>query len=678
MNSRFTASPFFFSLKTYLAAILALGIAFWQDLQFPYWAMMCVYILAQSQSGMLRMKGMQMVIGSLIGGAIGVAVSILFATSLTAVMVGLTLALMAGMYLANRHRRSDFYVFLLSGITCLLVAMPGLATPDEAFTRAIDRIEDVMVGVCSLIFVDTLLFPRDGLANASALTRKWLDGMRQVAVGVLRGQPIDHQLPAQVVQETLQLTPLGDGMGYEGSSYGWQRGSALLSLVTRGIRIVPVLSSIGDFDRRFGATAAHPDDIGTRELLAQWIEAGCADDARSATLRQRLRPPAAIDPRDRAAAVRLCYRRYLRGIYACYRLMHRAFAQIGQPAPGHVQVPPGARMAPSTFAQVDRAFALRGALCVGLHMALFGALWNATGWDATMAFGMLLSAIFISVATLTSAPLLLMKAIAKITGIGMAIVAFYVVVVLPAVDSFFMLALVLLPALFLLGFQILKLGGVLFAILPMAMLRIGSDGAGATFDTLLGSVIAMYLGIAVAAIANILIPLPSAAASVRWLVKSSVRDMTQTGNRRGADTRRHAWRTLDRFMVIQTRKPASQETQPDDPGMQTLRVLRIGAGLGMLRRWGGTKAERRTIVNATAHTLREYLASRVRTNGPDAVPLPSALEAAFSDAACAAAANAQALRALVEMRVALDAFNRPFNRSLDPPLDRPFVEESRS
>lgn len=657
MNSHFTGSSFFFSLKTYLAAILALGIAFWQSLQFPYWAMMCVYILAQSQSGRLRLKGLHMVLGSLIGGTLGVAASIMFATSLAAIMVALTLMLMGGIYLADRHRRSNFYVFLLSGITCLLVAMPGVATPDTAFPRAIDRIEDVVVGVFSLIFVDALLFAHDGFANASAITHKWLGSMREVAVSVLRGQPVDDRLQTGIIQETLQLTPLGDGMSCEGSSYGWERTRALMSALTNGVRLVPVLSSMVDFDRAFGSAAAHPDDIGTREQLAQWIEAGCPDDDRSAVLRMRLRPAVAILAGDRAAAVRLCYRRYLRGIYAGCRQMHRAFAQFDLPAPGHIHVPAGARMTPATFAQVNWAFALRGALCVGLHMALLGALWDATGWDTTMAFGMLLSAIFVSIATLTSAPLALLKVVARITGIAMAIVALYVLVVLPAVDSFFMLALALLPALFLLGFQILKQGGVLFAVLPMAMLRIGADGAGTTPDALLGSVIAMYLGIAVAMIVNILIPPPSIAASVRWLLKSSVRGMTRIDDRHGADARNYAWHTLDRFMVIQTRRPVLEGAFQKDPGMQTLRALRIGMGMGTLRRWAGTTAERCTIVSALAHTLRERLGAG--STPIAAPPLSYTLDPVLSHAASAPRANAQALRALLEMRVALDAFSRP-------------------
>jgi uncharacterized membrane protein YccC len=660
MISRLAESPVFFSLKIYLAAILALGIAFWQDLPFPYWAMMCVYILAQTQSGRLRLKGMHMVIGSLIGGTIGVAVATLFATSLTAVMVALSLALTAGMFLAVRHRRSNFYVFLLSGITCLLVAMPGVATPDTAFTRAIDRIEDVVVGVFSLILVDALLFPHNGLANTAAVTRKWLGSMREAVVGVLRGEPIDHGLQSAVVQQTLSLTPLGDGMACEGSSYGQERARALMSVVTCGIRLVPVLSSIGDFDRAFGRAAAHPEDVETRELLAQWIEAGCPDDARSAALRLRLRPRVATGASARAAATRLCYRRYLRGIYAGCRQMHHAFMQVGRASPERVHVPPGARMTPATFGHVDRLFALRGALCVALHMTLFGTLWSVTGWDATMAFGMLLSAIFVSISTLTSSPLPMLKGIAKVAGISMTIVAFYVLAVLPAVDSFVMLALALLPALFLLGFEVLKKGGVLFAVLPMAMLRIGSDGPGTTLDALLGSVIAMYLGIAVAVIANILIPNPSVVASVRWLVRASMRGLMRIRDRHGADARDHAWQALDRFMVIQTHLPSLESAIAEHPGMQTLRALRIGQSLGTLRRWAGSASDRRAAVKPLVGALRVNLARWTHKTGSALTsPLLRPLDAAFNHAAAAPASNAQALRALLEMRVALDCLASP-------------------
>jgi hypothetical protein len=139
-----------------------------------------------------------------------------------------------------------------------------------------------------------------------------------------------------------------------------------------------------------------------------------------------------------------------------------------------------------------------------------------------------------------------------------------------------------------------------------------------------------------------------------------VRGLLRIGDRHGADARRYSWHALDRFMVIQTRMPALEAQIPEHPGMQTLRALRIGQGLGALRRWAGAATERRAMVKPVARTLREGVAHWTYKTGPAATaPLSSALESAFNAAAAAAPdAHAQALRALIEMHVALDAFNR--------------------
>jgi hypothetical protein len=550
----------------------------------------------------------------------------------------------------------------LSGITCLLVAMPGVATPDAAFLRAIDRIEDVVVGVCSLIFIDTLLFPQSGLAKASAVTRDWLDSLRKVTAGVLRGEAVDHALQSGIVRQTIQLTPLSDGMSYEGASYGWERAHALMAVVTRGLRLMPVLSSVGDFDRESGKDEAHPADIETRDLLAQWIEAGCPDDARSADLRARLRPRAATGLLDRAAAVRLCYRRYLRGIYAGWRYIERDHTQIDEDLPKRVHVPAGARTTPATIKQVDLRCALRACLCVSVHMLLFGSLWSATGWDDNMAFGMLLSAIFVSLSALVSAPLPILKGIAKVTGIGMMIVSAYVIFVLPAVSSFQVLALALLPALFLLGLEILKAGGVLFAILPMAMLRIGADGPGVTVDTLLCSVIAMYLGIASAMIANILVPQPPLVTSVRRLVRRSVKGVVSVIDDGRADARHLGYDDLDSFLLIQASLPQIEHDLPGQPGWQTLRASRMSGGMSTLRRWAGSVAQRRALLSPVSRALRESLS---RWGGPGALlpasSLDAALDTAFDGIGQESARHAddiQAARVLVEIRVAFASMNR--------------------
>ena len=47
----FTARDWIFAFKVALAALLALGIAFWIDLPRPYWAVVSVYTVSQPLSG---------------------------------------------------------------------------------------------------------------------------------------------------------------------------------------------------------------------------------------------------------------------------------------------------------------------------------------------------------------------------------------------------------------------------------------------------------------------------------------------------------------------------------------------------------------------------------------------------------------------------------------------------
>jgi uncharacterized membrane protein YccC len=58
-----------FAIKTFLAAMLALCIAFSLGLERPYWAMASTYIAAQPLSGATRSKAVFRLFGTVIGGA---------------------------------------------------------------------------------------------------------------------------------------------------------------------------------------------------------------------------------------------------------------------------------------------------------------------------------------------------------------------------------------------------------------------------------------------------------------------------------------------------------------------------------------------------------------------------------------------------------------------------------
>ena len=62
-----------FSINSFVAAMLALYIAFSIGLPRPYWAMLTVYITVQPLSGALRSKAVYRVLGTVMGGVASVA-----------------------------------------------------------------------------------------------------------------------------------------------------------------------------------------------------------------------------------------------------------------------------------------------------------------------------------------------------------------------------------------------------------------------------------------------------------------------------------------------------------------------------------------------------------------------------------------------------------------------------
>jgi hypothetical protein len=298
---------------------------------------------------------------------------------------------------------------------------------------------------------------------------------------------------------------------------------------------------------------------------------------------------------------------------------------------------------------------------VGVQMLVFCLVWQVTGWPPIMGLGLLLGAIFGSIACLTGAPLALLKKMSKTLAITMTVAGVYIAGVLPAVSSFPTLSLALLPAFYLLGIQVLKPGGILFGVLPIALMQLEDKGPGITVDALLSSVIAIYIGVGTAVIAHTLVRQPNVAESVQRLMRATERGLLGVIDRRtSADAFvRDAW---DRFLLIQTRLSSLPDFAERHPGLQTLRISRIARDVDLLSRPTGRASGWLELTDAVLHSLRAGLpglASRA-----DAALVASSSKQQEMDTALnriqtirCPAENFRLQRAILEIQVALDALN---------------------
>src|ERR1700744_4310530 len=128
-----TSRDWLFSVKTFIASMLALYIGLKLELPRPYWAMATVYIVSNPFVGATRSKALYRALGTMIGAAAAVLLVPPFVESpyLFSVVVGLWTATL--LYLAISRRGAGSYVFLLAAYPMPLIALPYLLDSSLVF-----------------------------------------------------------------------------------------------------------------------------------------------------------------------------------------------------------------------------------------------------------------------------------------------------------------------------------------------------------------------------------------------------------------------------------------------------------------------------------------------------------------------------------------------------------------
>jgi uncharacterized membrane protein YccC len=144
------AGEWLFSVKTFIAAMLAVYIALAIGLDRPYWAMATVYIVSQPLTGALRSKALYRLLGTIIGAA---ATIVLVPNLVDAPeLLCAAFALWTGfcLYIAQLDRTPRSYVFLLAGYTAAFIGFPTVTAPATIWDVAVSRVEEIWLVPCVL------------------------------------------------------------------------------------------------------------------------------------------------------------------------------------------------------------------------------------------------------------------------------------------------------------------------------------------------------------------------------------------------------------------------------------------------------------------------------------------------------------------------------------------------
>ena len=167
-----------FSLRTYLASMLALGLAFELQLESPYWAWVTVWIVAQGTPGVTMSKGLFRAVGTIIGSVAAIILIALFAQ--TPELFILALATLVGACTVGSNLLTNFraYATALTAYTAGIIAADAINAPGQVFQIAMARTACILLGIASAVVVTAIFAPH---RSAEAVRAKLLDVLKDIS-----------------------------------------------------------------------------------------------------------------------------------------------------------------------------------------------------------------------------------------------------------------------------------------------------------------------------------------------------------------------------------------------------------------------------------------------------------------------------------------------------------------
>lgn len=550
-----------FSLKCLLAATLGLYVSLRIGLTRPFWVIGTVYLVSQPMSGATLSRGLFRLLGT-VGGAVATVLLVpRFANAPLVLSVLLAAWMGLCLYLAMLDRTPRAYAFLLAGYTTSLIGFPAVMVPDDVFTIAITRVQEISIGILAATLVHGLLLPRpvsprvharvaSVLSDAERWTRDMRAGANETVLAADR---------SKVAADLLELHTLSIHLPFD-SVHGVAQVQILRALHDRMLDVLMLSSAV---DESLAQLRAQP--AGTAHTT--WQELMRADlCARQAELDAAHHDCRLLEAQLHAA--RPDWRRHVP-------------AHLARKANGHVL-------------HRDHRIALRSALGAFVGIVLACALWIITAWsDGATAVSIIGTACVLFGTTEAPAGHVMRYLIGSI--IGVVIGLFYALVIFPGLSDFTGLAMALAPALLVCGSFLARppfIMGALGVVLTFPLIA----GLGATNAThvagALNSSVALFVGTAAALCSMSLLQTLDSNRSRARLQDVIRRDIA----RRAAGQVRNAsdWtsRMVDRLALLAPRLRDHPDVAP------TLRTLfadmRAASVVAELRVIGGAFTDRRS------------------------------------------------------------------------------------
>jgi hypothetical protein len=151
-----------FSLKSFVAAIIAYYIALRIGFAQPVWAMTTVYVVSQPLAGTVLSKAVFRLLGTILGATAAVVLVPAFVNEPLVLSFALALWLGLCAYIAQLDRTPRSYTFLLAGYTAAIIGFPSVGAPgDIAIPPIIAQRQAALYALTALMGRPTADYPQE-------------------------------------------------------------------------------------------------------------------------------------------------------------------------------------------------------------------------------------------------------------------------------------------------------------------------------------------------------------------------------------------------------------------------------------------------------------------------------------------------------------------------------------
>ncbi len=174
-------SSWAYAVRIWLAMMLALYAGFWLQLESASSAAVTVAILAQPRRGQALSKAAYRFLGTLVGFAVAILFAALFGQDRVEMLVAFALWMGLCVFTANYLQGTKAYGAMLSGYTVAIIAINNIDAPQSVFATGIERVAAITLGIVAITFINDALgapsiFPdlSAGMAKAREAARDFV------------------------------------------------------------------------------------------------------------------------------------------------------------------------------------------------------------------------------------------------------------------------------------------------------------------------------------------------------------------------------------------------------------------------------------------------------------------------------------------------------------------------